>query len=140
MSALSKEYGVILEQLLDREFVANLPPLLVKTKSKEEDERKNRSRAFSAFALRNLCEVSSKVAAQSVIDDYDDFGVDAIYYHAQSETLYLVQSKLKESAQFSQAEALAFCQGVRKLMNQDFTGFNANVQNRLQEIEDALDN
>jgi hypothetical protein len=44
------------------------------------------------------------------------------------------------SEQFQLADALKFTQGIRKLISLDFTGFNQNVQNRLTEIEDALEN
>lgn len=140
MSALEQHHMVMLGGVLESEYVPYLPVLLDKLKSAEETAKKNRSRAFSAFALKNLCGIPAKVAAEAVVDDFDDFGIDAIYYHAQSETLYLVQSKLKAAEQFSQEEALAFCQGIRKLIRQDFTGFNENVQKRQVEIEDALDN
>lgn len=140
MSALGEEPSVMLAHVLDKEFLANLPPLLDKTKSADEQQKKNRSRAFSGFALHNICGVSKVDSAKSVIDDFDDYGVDAIYYFAPTETLYLVQSKLKAAEQFSQEEALAYCQGVRKLIKQDFSGFNKNVQVRQAEIEDALDN
>lgn len=140
MSALGEEPSVMLAHVLDKEFLANLPPLLDKTKSADEQQKKNRSRAFSAFALHNICGVSKADSAKAVIDDFDDYGVDAIYYFAPTETLYLVQSKLKAAEQFSQEEALAYCQGVRKLIKQDFSGFNKNVQVRQAEIEDALDN
>lgn len=138
MNALEPQYLAILTQALDAEFVPHLPPLLETTKPADEQMRKNRSRAFSAFALHNICGISRADAARAVIDDFDDYGVDAIYFHALSETLYFVQSKLKAAEQFSQEEALAFCQGVRKLIKQDFSGFNKNVQDRQTEIEDAL--
>lgn len=140
MSALEQHHYVTLEHVLDAEFLPNLPPLLDTKKPADEQLRKNRSRAFSAFALHNICDIPKVDAAKAVIDDFDDYGVDAIYYHAQTETLYLVQSKLKAAEQFSQDEALAYCQGIRKLIKQDFTGFNKNVENRKTEIEDALDN
>ncbi len=35
---------------------------------------------------------------------------------------------------------MAFCQGVRKLLEQDFSGFNENVQKRYTEIAGALEN
>jgi hypothetical protein len=140
MSALEQPYLVMLEQALDAEFVPHLPKLLDTTKLAADQQRKNRSRAFSAFALYNICSIPKIDAARAVIDDFDDYGIDAIYYHAPTETLYLVQSKLKAAEQFSQEEALAYCQGTRKLIKQDFSGFNKNVQDRKTEIEDALDN
>src|SRR5574340_426690 len=140
MSGLQPHHMTLLEQALTGSFVPHLPPLLDQTRPAEEQRRKNLSRAFSAFALHRICEIPPADAAEAVVDDFDDYGIDAIYYHAATETLYLVQSKLKASEQFSQEEALAFCQGVRKLIRQDFDGFNKNVQDRLVEIENALDN
>lgn len=129
----------LLQAALQRDFLPNLPPLLDTTKPGQEQHRKNLSRAFSAFALSNICEIKPAEAAASVVDDFDDYGIDAIYYQAASETLYLFQGKLKASEEFSQDEALSFCQGARKIIKQDFTGFNKNVQTRQTEIEDALD-
>jgi hypothetical protein len=139
MSALEPHHRVLLENAIESEFLQHLPPLLDTTKSPEQQQRKNFSRAFSAFALHHLLGISPMDASKAVVDDFDDYGIDAIYYHAPTETLYLVQSKLKAAEQFSLDEALAYCQGVRKLIKQDFSGFNQNVQNRMMEIEDALD-
>jgi len=137
---LEGQYFVLLEKALDSEFVALLPPLLDTKKPEEDQRRKNRSRAFSAFALHNICGVAKADAGKSVVDDFDDYGIDAIYYDAPEETLYVVQAKLKSSEQFTQDEALAFCQGVRKLLREDLSGFNKNVQSRATEIEDAVEN
>lgn len=140
MAALEQDYFVMLESVLDTDFLPNLPELLDKSKPAVDQQRKNRSRAFSALSLHHICGISKSDAAKSVVDDFDDYGIDAVYFHAPADTLYLVQSKLKTAEQFSQDEALAFCQGIRKLIRQDFSGFNKNVQNRKTEIEDALDN
>ncbi|HSW14312.1 MAG TPA: AIPR family protein, partial [Solimonas sp.] len=124
---------------MDQEIVPSLPPLLKPSNVADNNAKKNRSRAFSAFALANLCGISKAEAAKAVVDDFDDFGVDAIYYHARFETLYVVQSKLKAADSFGQDEALAFCQGVRKLLKQELAEFNENVQKRTIEIEGALE-
>lgn len=129
----------LLETALQADFVAHLPALL-QPKDLQQDAAKNMSRALAAFAVSALCDVVPKEAGEAVVDDYDDFGVDAIYYHAPSETLYLVQGKLKSGAMFSQEEANAFVQGVRKLIAQDFSGFNNHVLNRRIAIEDAIEN
>ena len=138
MSALTEQRFAILGKALEADFVPHLPVLLDLTKPAGQQQQKNRSRAFSAFALHHLCGISKVDAAKAVIDDFDDYGIDAIYYHAPTETLYLVQSKLKAAEQFSQQEALAFCQGVRKLIDQNFSDFNQNLKKRAVEIEDAL--
>ena len=139
MAALSADYMALLEKALGKDFVPHLPPMLDLTKPADEQKKKNLSRAFSAFALHKLCEISPVEAAAAVVDDFDDFGIDAVYYQGSSETLFLVQGKLKASETFSQDEANAFCQGARRLIKQDFSGFNAHVLKRQAEIEGALE-
>ena len=139
MAPLSADYMALLETALARDFVPHLPPLQDQTKPADQQTKKNLSCAFSAFALHKLCEIPPTDAAAAVVDDFDDFGIDAIYYQGSSETLFLVQGKLKASETFSQDEANAFCQGARRLIKQDFTGFNGHVTNRQAEIEGALE-
>lgn len=139
MAALEPQYMAILKQVLADRFVPSLPLLLDTTKPAAEQQAKQLSRAFSAFVLHKLLDITPQVAAASVVDDFNDKGIDAIHYHAPSETLYLLQTKLKESEQFKQEDALPFCGGIRLLLKQDFTAFNGNVQNRKADIEGALD-
>lgn len=141
MAALKPEYMEMLKRVLEERFVKSrfLPELQDKTKKPEDLRQKNLSRAFSAFALQKLCDLSIQEAAKAVVDDFNDKGIDAIYYHEPKETLYLLQTKLKASEQFKQDEAHAFCEGVRLLINQDFDKFNKFVRSRQSEIESALD-
>lgn len=139
MAPLSADYMALLETALGKNFVPHLPPLQDLTKPADQQTKKNLSRAFSAFVLHKLCEISPADAAASVVDDFDDFGIDAVYYQGSSETLFFVQGKLKASETFSQDEANAFCQGARRLIKQDFSGFNGHVAKRQAEIESALE-
>lgn len=138
MAALEPQYMVILKKVLADRFVPFLPPLLGNVNAADQ-AAKQLSRAFSAFALHKLLDINPVAAAASVVDDFQDKGIDAIHYDVPSETLYLLQTKLKESEQFKQEDALPFCEGIRLLLKQDFTAFNANVQNRQADIESALD-
>jgi hypothetical protein len=136
--AIESSTLALLKQTLKDKFVPLLPPLLDQKKTQEEKDKKNVSRALSAFVLHHLCDISEDVAAKSVVDDFDDGGVDAIFYH--SETVYLVQSKLKESEQFQQEEAQAFCTGIRQLLRLNFANFNGHIKRRQTDIEDCIDN
>lgn len=138
MAALEPQYLAILKQVLAARFVPFLPPLLGNANPTDQ-AAKQLSRAFSAFVLHKLLDITPQAAAASVVDDFNDKGIDAIHYHAPSETLYLLQTKLKESEQFKQEDALPFCEGIRLLLKQDFAAFNGNVQNRKADIEGALD-
>lgn len=139
MPSLEPRYMTILKKVLAERFVPSLPPLLDIKKSAEDQKAKQLSRAFSAFVLHKLLDITPQAAAESVVDDFNDKGIDAIHYDTSTETLYLLQTKLKESEQFKQEDALPFCEGIRLLLKQDFSSFNANVQRRKSEIEDALD-
>lgn len=139
MAALEPQYMTIFKKALAERFVPSLPPLLDTTKPAAEQQAKQLSRAFSAFVLHKLLDITPQAAAASVVDDFNDKGIDAIHYDATTETLYLLQTKLKESEQFKQEDALPFCEGIRLLLKQDFGAFNANVQVRKAEIESALD-
>lgn len=139
MAALEAQYMTILKKVLAERFVPSLPPLLDTKKPAADQHGKQLSRAFSAFALHKLLGITPQVAVASVVDDFNDKGIDAIHYDTASDTLYLLQTKLKESEQFKQEDALPFCEGVRLLLKQDFAAFNENVQKRKAEIEGALD-
>ncbi len=138
MAALEPQFMAILKKVLNDRFVPHLPRLLDERRPPEEQAGKQASRAFSAFALHKLLDLLPREAAAAVVDDFQDRGLDAIYYHAPKETLYLLQTKLKASEQFKQDEAQAFCDGVRTLLRQDYAAFNAHVQRRQTEVEDAL--
>ncbi|KAB2928909.1 MAG: AIPR family protein [Leptonema illini] len=140
MTAISREHLTILEKVLEDGYVQHLPPLLDNSKPPDEQKKKNQSRAFGAFALQCICDISKENAAISVVDDFDDLGLDVIYYHESAQVLYFVQAKLKIREEFRENEALAFCRGIRKLIGEDFAGFNEHVQKRRAEIEDALEN
>lgn len=138
MTALPEEFMSGLKRILEQRYVSDLPDLLV-DKGPEQNKNKQISRAFSAFVLQHILDVPAHEAAKSVVDDFEDNGIDAIYYNEKTETLYLIQSKLKSTQSFKQEDAQAFVEGIRLLIKQKFDEFNANVQNRRSEIQAALD-
>ena len=139
MTAITEDQLVALKSVLVRDFVPHLPPLLKPSSVAAKNDEKNTARALAGFAIAVLCGIDPTAAAQSVVDDGNDYGIDAIYYRGATETLYIIQAKLQTSS-FLQDDALAFCQGLKKIINQDFSGFNENVTNRQVEIEDAVSN
>jgi hypothetical protein len=119
MAALSPEYTEILRRELSTQYVPHLPPLLPTNLVQPPEKQINR--ALSAFAIHTLFGVSAQVASKAVIDDFQDNGIDAIYYQTETETLHLFQSKFKSSEDFKQEEAQDFCVGVKLLLNKAFT-------------------
>jgi hypothetical protein len=136
---IAPEKMVLLKTVLRSDFVPHLPPQLKPSSVAEEVEKKDVSRAFAAYALSKVCEIDAKTAALAVVDDGNDDGIDAVYYQAASETIYLVQAKLKAKGYFDQSEAQAFCQGIRRFVAQDFSHFNQHFQARETELSDAIE-
>ena len=136
--ALKAAFLTVLKELLKNRFAPHLPPLLGDGNPADR-ENKQISRAFSAFALQKLFDLDTMTAAKAVVDDYNDKGIDAIYYHEDEKTLYLVQRKLKASEQFQLDKDQSFLSGIDLLIDKNFEQFNQNVQNIQQQIEDALD-
>ena len=138
MAAIQEPMLNALREILQERYVPYLPPLLGNA-DQANKPRKQVSRAFSAFVLQTCFGIDPETAAKAVIDDYDDHGVDAVYYHDEDKTLYFVQSKLKATEQFQLGEAQSFTAGVKLLINKNFGTFNQNVKNLEATIEDALD-
>jgi len=139
MAALPTNFLNILRNKLEKDFVPHLPELLNKERPKADQDKKQLSRAFSGFVLHKMLNVGIADAAKSVVDDFDDNGLDAIHYEATSKTLYLVQTKFREREQFDEGDAIRFRSGADLLLGQRYDRFNANVQCRKDELDDAFD-
>ncbi len=98
------------------------------------------SRGVAAFALSHLAEIGAEDAANSITDGYQDNGIDAIYYDTANKSLYLVQSKWNErdTGSISRADVQLFLQGVKDLLGSRRVKFNAKIQNRWTEIDQAI--
>lgn len=140
MTPLSPQYQEILKRELAAQYVKHLPPLIPNKKSATENADKQVNRALSAFLLQSALNVSVNNAARAVVDDFVDNGIDALYYDTKTETIHLVQAKLKASEEFHQDEAQAFCAGIRLIAQQEYSSFNQNFLNRQAAIEVAMAN
>jgi hypothetical protein len=76
VAAISPEHFAILQGVLDRDYVPHLSPLLNPSNQDEQNTTKNRSRAFCGFVLQSICGTTIEVAVQSVVDDFNDEGLD----------------------------------------------------------------
>lgn len=140
MPAISPDNLVALKAVLEERYVSFLPDLITKAGTSEEDKKiKQIARAFNAFVVQKYFDTSAQDAAASVIDNFEDNGIDAIYYDVKSKRLALVQSKLHKSKDFGQVEAGEFKAGVELIIKIQFDTFNQNFQDRAREIERNLD-
>ncbi len=139
MAALPTNFLNILKDKLEKDFVPHLPELLNKERPKADQDKKQLSRAFSGFVLHKMLNLGIADAAQSVVDDFDDNGLDAIHYETASKTLYLIQTKFEANKQFDEPDAIRFRNGTEYLLGQQYKRFNVNVQSRKDELDDAFD-
>jgi hypothetical protein len=51
------------------------------------------TRGLSAFVIAELSGAADRIAAASVVDEFRDNGINALYYDAPERVCYLVQSK-----------------------------------------------
>ncbi len=105
------------------------------------DHDKNRlTRSLAAYALARLCGLDDAAAAECITDDGDDGGIDAAHFDRANNQLFLVQSKFKKDGTApSQADAQKTINGVKRLRAKQFEHFNDHFQDRIDEIEEALD-
>lgn len=110
------------------------------TWTEENHDTDRLSRSLAAYTLVGLCEITDARAASSVTDGFNDGGIDALYFDRPNNRLVIIQSKFKRTgAAPAQDENLKTVNGIRSLLNRRFTTFNTHFQQRLDEIEEALD-
>src|SRR5258706_7777909 len=93
----------------------------------EQKESCRLTRSRAAFIIAELGSLDDVAAAQAVTDGTGDNGIDAVYYDPAEKNCFLVQSKWISSGNGSVevGDVNKFIQGVRDLLNADFTRFNA---------------
>ncbi len=108
--------------------------------TEEQHDTDRLSRALAAYAIVGLAEVDDVTAAGAITDGKNDGGIDALYFDRSRNRLLVVQSKFKRTgAAPAQDEVLKTINGIKALMSRRFNEFNTHFQQRLDEIEEALD-
>lgn len=98
------------------------------------------TRAYAAYSLQVLADVSEEIAANSITDGVNDNGIDAILFDKTTKILWLVQSKWKKKGvgEPESGDTLKFCSGIKKIIEDDFDTFNDKIKSKQNDIEDAL--
>ncbi|WP_426337847.1 AIPR family protein [Pseudoduganella sp. S-14] len=98
------------------------------------------TRGLGILAVSSLTDAPLKGLTQFITDGSKDGGVDLIYFDTNERTLYLVQTKWHDDGHGSieLGDALKFIEGVRKILDNDLSGFNQRVLARQADIELAL--
>ena len=112
----------------------------VSTASSEQKEMTRLTRSLAAFLLAELGGLDDVGAAQGVTDGTGDNGIDAVYFDAAEKNCFLVQAKWISSGNGSieVGDMHKFIQGVRDLLNNDLSKFNAKMQVHGQKVFAAL--
>ncbi len=82
-----------IKQSLETDYRSIIDMSDYKSKPKEQEEDAFLSRAQAAFSIVIAAKATPAAAASSIVDSFDDNGVDAIYFDQDEKLLYLVQSK-----------------------------------------------
>jgi hypothetical protein len=131
-----------IKNYLDKTFKGKIDLSDLNPKSSDDDKQKNFfSRALAAYALTIEAIADVDIAGASITDGFDDNGIDAIYYDRSVKTLWVVQSKFIDSGTggIDNGDVEKFAKGVKKLIDADFSRFNKKVNDRKDEILEALD-
>jgi AIPR protein len=98
------------------------------------------TRALAAYSILVTADISREEAAGSVVDGFQDGGIDAIYFDSREKILFFVQTKWSHKGEGSieQGDALKFINGTKSLINTDFSHFNNKIKSRSSEITNAL--
>ncbi|MFC8899290.1 AIPR family protein [Streptomyces cinereoruber] len=98
------------------------------------------SRALAARAVQRFTGFSLEEAAKTVVDGFQDNGIDALAIDEENRRIVLVQSKWDGSGKsgLSQADALKIRNGCSDLFNMRFDRFSPQLQERKTQISEAL--
>lgn len=113
----------------------------VQERSQTDIENHFLSRALAAYAIYFLAEASIEDSANSVVDTFDDNGIDAIKYDPTTSSLWLIQSKWIHSGNGcpEAGDVQKYVAGIKDLINAKWDRFNNKVRAKESEIEAALD-
>jgi hypothetical protein len=99
-----------------------------------------RTRAYMALALLDVSDANASEAASSITDGGADGGVDCVYVSEKQKKIFLGQAKFASNISNgpSLAEFNRFRDGVRSVVNQEWTATNANLHPHKDKVERLL--
>lgn len=106
----------VVKAYLWKEFESRLD-LTDLNRSWDGSEKAVLSRALAAWSIYHLADVDFDAAAMSVVDGFNDNGIDAVYYDESNMRLYCVQAKWSESSNsIALGDMLKFLDGMNSLL------------------------
>jgi hypothetical protein len=112
----------------------------VTTADPQEKDNQFLSRALAAFCIADIARIDDALAAQSVVDEYHDDGIDGFYFDRVEHIAYLVQSKWSKNGTggIDVSTVHKFCAGVNHLLENKITLLGPKMQAKANDIQDAL--
>lgn len=107
-------------------------------KGKNDYQIKWNSRAYTAYVINMIGSDKAPLSANYVTDGINDNGIDAIYDDKENQKLVFIQTKFSQNKSIDDGELNKFLNGVKRLMNLDFSNCNKRILDRKIEIESAL--
>lgn len=126
--------------VLEREFKQHIDMADWESRPAEHAEGAFLSRALAAQCIKSFAGVESQIAASALVDGMDDGGIDAIYFDAPTDTMFVVQSKWTSqgNASFDEGVISKFVNGVRRILAADFRHLNTKIRTKAPEIREVL--
>ena len=140
MCIMSKLHVNHIKSFLENTFSEFIDIADLSKKCKEEQHKNMLSRALAAYAISILAPCSAEIASRSIIDGYDDNGVDAIFFDKVTKSIWIVQSKFIESGNggIDNGDVLKFIAGMHDLIDLRFDRFNEKIKVMSNDIIEAL--
>lgn len=112
----------------------------VTTTSATDRESKFLSRALAAFAIAAAAKTDDIIAAQSVVDEFHDNGIDAFYFDRTEHIAYLVQSKWIKDGNGSPdlGSILKLIQGISHFLEDNSSQLGPKMQAKSADVQDSL--
>jgi len=129
-----------LEKALDKSFKGLIDLTDVSQHAPPNLRKMFLTRSLAAYSLHVLAGIPREVAADAVVDGFEDMGIDAVHVDHQRKTLWIVQSKWIASGNGcpDRAELAKFRDGVKRLHELDFPSDNARLLRKARDVRDAL--
>jgi hypothetical protein len=130
-----------LKVAIEKSFKDKIDLTDVNNKPPEELEKIFLTRGLASYALQVLASTDVDVSAKSIVDGYDDNGIDAILFDRNQKILWLVQSKWieKGAGEPDNGEVKKFTGGIHDLIDLKLDRFNVKIRAKEVDIIDALD-
>jgi hypothetical protein len=98
------------------------------------------SRCLAAFAIASLAQLDDQTAAQAVVDEFNDDGIDAFYYDRANHIVHLVQAKFISNGQGSMdtGSMHKFVQGIKDVLEDKISQLGPKLRAKKSDIHDAI--